>query len=258
MNFTIEKSSKCLSPDSFEWMHGFKYLKVFQVIKSSAIVVLPQRIQSRSILSGKGETQINCIQLVFKKKIENLTFQISTFRHQKTTLNRFNRNSSGTHHRNFWLFLKFWVEFWPILMFLGLNYIKINFFPVFQHLKLKISAGSWKTFLLKKKNKKKINMVIGGFELTNSRVKNQHACIVLKWTYDTLKKEIILRECYTSFLRGFIIKFWETISYYVHWKKNFYGSTVFFIRRDYKRNISINITILFVRGERERKKETII
>jgi hypothetical protein len=50
---------------------------------------------------------------------------------------------------------------------------------------------------------------------------------ILVYILTTPKKIILLRECYTSILKGFIMK--EII----------------------KDNITISITILFVRGERE-------
>jgi hypothetical protein len=48
--------------------------------------------------------------------------------------------------------------------------------------------------------------------------------------FHTPKKILFLRECYTSILRGFIMK------------------------NIIKKNITISITILFVRGEREKQK----
>jgi hypothetical protein len=69
MNFTIEKSrsTACRSDEQKDChltqLNGFETLKVFNVIKNSAIVVLLQGIQSRFIFSGYGETQIIFIRL---------------------------------------------------------------------------------------------------------------------------------------------------------------------------------------------------
>jgi hypothetical protein len=51
---------------------SFETLKVFHVIKNSAIVVLPLRIHSRFIFSGNGDTQINCR---LKMRLKILTFE---------------------------------------------------------------------------------------------------------------------------------------------------------------------------------------
>jgi hypothetical protein len=54
------------------------------------------------------------------------------------------KNSSGSHHRNFRLFLHVWA--WIIW--------KINFEPIFKVLKLQSSTGSWKIFCFENIKKK--------------------------------------------------------------------------------------------------------
>jgi hypothetical protein len=54
---------------------SFETLKFSHVIKNSAIVVLPQRMQSCFIFSGNGETQRNCIRLAQKERLKILRFQ---------------------------------------------------------------------------------------------------------------------------------------------------------------------------------------